>query len=380
MKKQTPVYETEVLVAGAGPSGCATALSLLNYSDKEVMLIEQSDLNNTRVGEQVSATIFKFIDYLKLTQEDFHQSNHMPSYNSISYWGSNNPSTRDAIFTTEESTYQLNREEFDLALLKKVSDLGGIILPRTKVQDITQNQDGRWELNLIHATEGPLKVITTYLVDATGRNASLSRQLNIHMQKHDKLMGVGCFLSAPENQQQAYGHIIESCKDGWWYCAHLPDNKIVVSLFSDADIISSKRLNQTKQWQNQLSQTQHIANYIKGAKLDTEKPWVRNACSQILNGKLPNNFVAVGDAVCGFDPISSMGIGFALSSGCQAAITILHNDRGSLEKVFSLYQQDLQHIFNEYQTTHNKIYDKEQRWKHSEFWQRRNKHTETVSK
>lgn len=379
MKKHTPVYETEVLVAGAGPSGCATALSLLNYSDKEVMLIEQGDLSNTRVGEQVSATIFKFIDYLKLTQEDFNKSNHMPSYNSISYWGSNKPSTRDAIFTTEESTYQLNREEFDLALLKKVSDLGGVILPRSKVQDIKKNHDGRWELDLIHAKEGPLKILATYLVDATGRNASLSRQLNIHMQKHDKLMGVGCFFSASEDQQQKYGYIIESCKDGWWYCAHLPDNKIVVCLFSDADIISNKRFNQRKQWQKQLSQTQHIASYIQGAKLDTEKPWVRNACSQILNGKLPDNFIAVGDAACGFDPISSMGIGFALSSGCQAAITILNNEGGSLESLFPLYQQDLQHIFNEYQTTHNKIYNKEQRWTSSPFWRRRNTHMETLS-
>lgn len=371
MKKQTTVYETEVLVAGAGPSGCATALSLLNYSDKNVMLIEQGDLSNTRVGEQVSATIFKFIDYLKLTQEDFEQCNHMPSYNSISYWGSNNPSTRDAIFTTEESTYQLNREEFDFALLKKVSDLGGVILPRTKVQNIKQNPDGRWELDLIHSTEGLLKIRANYLVDATGRNASLSRQLNIHMQKHDKLMGVGCFFYASDNQQHKYGHIIESCKDGWWYCAHLPDNKIVISLFSDADIISNKRLNQTKQWQSQLSQTQHIAGYIQGAKLDTEKPWVRNACSQILNGILPSNFVAVGDAACGFDPISSMGIGFALSSGCQAALTIINNDTTTSANQFSLYQQDIQGIYNEYLTTHKKIYEKEQRWIHADFWQRR---------
>ena len=379
MKQKTTVYETEVLVVGAGPSGCATALSLLNYSDTKVMLVEQSDLSNTRVGEQVSATIFKFIDYLKLTQEDFNQSHHMPSYNSVSYWGSNRPSTRDAVFTTEESTYQLNREEFDLSLIKKVADLGGIVLPRTKVINIQQGSDDLWEIELHHPTEGTLHILSKYLVDATGRNSTISKQLNVKIEKHDKLMGVGCFFTSPNNYQKEYGHIIESCDDGWWYCAYLPNNKMVVSLFSDADIISSKRLNQKQHWKNKLSETQHILNNLNGATLDTDKPWVKNACSQLLTGELPKHFVAIGDAACAFDPISSMGIGFALSSGCQAAVTIINHDSRSSEKVFSLYQQDLHNIFNEYQTTHRKIYGKENRWMDAEFWQRRNKRTETAN-
>lgn len=376
--KKTTVHETEVLVVGAGPSGCATALSLLNYSDINVMIIEQGDLSQIRVGEQVSATLFKFIDYLKLTQEDFNQNHHMPSYNNVSYWGSHQPSIRDAIFTTEESTYQLNREEFDLALITKVSALGGTIFPRTRVQSIQQQDDGRWDVTVIHAEEGPLHILTTYLVDATGRNASLSKQLHIPIQKHDKLMGVGCFFSTPENHSREYGHLIESCQYGWWYCAHLPNNKMVVSLFSDADIISNMHFNQSTQWKQLLSQTQHLTHYLQDTTLNTKKPWVRNACSQILTGELPQNFVAVGDAACAFDPISSMGIGFALSSGCQAAITILNQSNDILKNTFALYQQDLHHIFNDYQATHQQIYNKEQRWRHSEFWQRRNEHKETT--
>ena len=371
MEKTTTVYETEVLVVGAGPAGCATALSLLNYSDTQVMLVEQGDLSQVRVGEQVSATIFKFFDYLKLTEEDFNPNDYMPSYSSVSYWGSHRPSTRNSIFTTEEANYQLNREAFDLSLLSKVSTLGGTVLPRTKVQSIRHCSDGRWELELLHAEQGPLRILAKYLVDATGRNASISRQLEVEVQKHDKLMGLGCFFSLPKGHQQDYGHVLESCEDGWWYCAQLPDNQMVVSLFSDADIVSNKRLNLKQHWLDALARTQHITDSLQGATLSADKLWVRNACSQLVSGKLPNNFLAVGDAACAFDPISSMGIGFALSSGCQAAITIIHHEGDSSDEAFALYQQDLQHIFDDYLATRQTIYDKEQRWLESAFWRRR---------
>lgn len=371
MEKTTTVYETEVLVVGAGPAGCATALSLLNYSDTQVMLVEQGDLSQVRVGEQVSATIFKFFDYLKLNEEDFNPKDYMPCYSSISYWGSHRPSTRNSIFTTEEANYQLNREAFDLSLLTKVSALGGCVLPRTKVQAIRSCSDDRWEVDLLHATEGPLRILAKYLVDATGRNASISRQLKVAVQKHDKLMGLGCFFTLPKGHPKDYGHVLESFEDGWWYCAQLPDNQMVFSLFTDADIISNKRLNQKQHWLEALSRTHHITDSLQGATLSAEKLWVRNACSQLVSGKLPNNFLAVGDAACAFDPISSMGIGFALSSGCQAAITIIYHEADSSGESFALYQQDLQHIFDNYLATRQTIYGKEQRWSESTFWRRR---------
>ncbi len=57
----TSTFETDVLIVGGGPAGSSTALSLLKYSNLEVALIEQSTLNNLRVGEQVNASIFDLL-------------------------------------------------------------------------------------------------------------------------------------------------------------------------------------------------------------------------------------------------------------------------------------------------------------------------------
>ena len=58
--------QIDVLIVGGGPAGTSVALSLLNYSDHTVMLVEQSDLNQMRVGEHVSASIFDLVEYLKI--------------------------------------------------------------------------------------------------------------------------------------------------------------------------------------------------------------------------------------------------------------------------------------------------------------------------
>ncbi|MBJ7549080.1 lysine-epsilon-oxidase maturase LodB [Marinomonas ostreistagni] len=365
------VHETEVLVVGAGPSGCATALSLLNYSGLQegaVFVVEQSDLGRVRVGEQVSPTLFKFLDYLKLSNEEFIRETCRPSFNGVSYWGSTSANTRESVFTADDTTYQLDREEFDLALIKKVSDLGGVVLPRTRVKSVIRTDDQRWSVELHHPEQGIFHVLADYLVDATGRNASIARQLGIELEKKDNLVGVGCFLSAPEEPGEPFGHVLESCEFGWWYCAHLPNNQMVVSLFADAGLVSSEHLGKIQPWLSYLADTSHLKRYVSGAKVCSEKPWVRNAGSQRLLGHWPDNFIAVGEAACAFDPISSMGIGFAISSGCQAAIAIMAQQKVPTTGAIELYRSDLERIFSEYLETCRTIYSKEKRWEDSEFW------------
>jgi flavin-dependent dehydrogenase len=91
----------------------------------------------------------------------------------------------------------------------------------------------------------------------------------------------------------------------------------------------------------------------------------------LLSENLPTSYLAVGDAVCSFDPISSMGIGFALASGSQAATAINASDHTSGDMSLQSYFKDTKRIFSDYLKTRNKIYRQETRWPDSDFWQRR---------
>lgn len=361
--------QTDVLIVGGGPAGTSTALSLLTYSDLDVTIIEQSGLNGIRVGEQVNPSIFDLLDYLKISREDFENGSFISGYSHNAAWGSDRISTRESIFSTQGESLQLNREHFDLHLMQEAAHRGARIFPKTRCLDYRQLDNGHWEIDLMHHSKGEFTIETRFLVDATGRQCHVSRKLGIGSQKFDDLLAVGAFLRLPEGQSIRQDVLIETVEDGWWYCAALPDQLISLTFFTDADIVKQKQLHKPENWNAHLAQTAFMKRKVQGAYAE-DGTWVKNAFSQLTDCTLRNHFITVGDAACSFDPIASMGIGFAISSACHAARAIMDVANGHTETI-SAYQQGVQHIFNGYLGTKSHFYRKEQRWNQSLFWKRR---------
>lgn len=364
------IKHTDVLIVGGGPSGASVALSLLNYSKLDVTIIEQSDFNVTRVGENVSSSIFSLIDYLKLSKTDFDDHSFIPAYASKAYWGSDQVSSINTIFTTEEASFQIDREKFDFKLIETAAQRGAVIYPRTKCFDFEKLENKNWLVSLNHPEEGKFKIQAKYLVDASGRSAKVCRKVGGISQKHDALVGVGLFLKF-KNTSKPFEKIIESTEFGWWYAACLPDNKIVITFFSDADIVSDFKLHQIKEWRKLLHATKHIKQLLDRGEALSKKLWVRNAQTQISNTNKLDKFIAIGDAAASFDPISSMGIGFSISSAIYAGKHIAQELEVGVSTV-DIYQNDLLQIFNQYNETKQMYYRKETRWSTSKFWLRRN--------
>ena len=363
------LLETNVLIVGGGPAGASAALSLLKYSNLNVIIVEESDLASVKVGEQVNSSIFGLLEYMGIGRDDFTQDNFILGYSSTAAWGSERISVRDSIFNTETESFQLNREEFDYTLLEKVSEKGGIIFPRTKCLQFDQKDDNSWDVDLKHDTKGHFAVHADYLIDATGRSGSVGRKLGLESTRYDELTAIGKFLYCKESQHVKQDIVIESIEDGWWYCATLPNQKMTLTFFTDASIIKEKRLEKIENWNELLSKTTHIQHKITAA-YSVGKPWVKNAFSQVTDILSRKNFVAVGDAVASFDPISSMGIGFAITSACNAAKAIIDANLG-YEKTFTSYQENINAIYHQYLQTKAFFYQKEQRWSNSAFWRKR---------
>ncbi|MEH6656274.1 lysine-epsilon-oxidase maturase LodB [Leeuwenhoekiella marinoflava] len=364
------MIQTDVLIVGGGPGGASAALSLLNNSNYSVTIIEQSDFNTTRVGEHVSSSIFDLIDYLKLSKSDFRQDSFIPAYASKAYWGSDQVRSVNSIFTTEEATFQLDREKFDFKLIETAAERGATIYPRTKCLEYKQLLDKSWNVSLSHPTEGKFKIHANYLVDASGRSANVCRKVGGILRKNDSLIAVGMFLDL-NGESRKFEQILESVELGWWYVACLPDDQMVITFFSDVDIISENKIHQLNQWTQLLKQSNQVKNCLPYRQPFSDKLWIRNAQTQISDSKAIERFISVGDAAVSFDPISSMGIGFSISSAIYAAKHIGQE----LEKGIStsdLYQEDLLQNFNRYLQIKSSYYKEESRWPSSKFWQRRN--------
>ncbi|MEL6865482.1 MAG: lysine-epsilon-oxidase maturase LodB [Bacteroidota bacterium] len=362
------LFKTDVLIVGGGPAGASAALSLLNYSPLSVLLVEQSDLNQLRVGEHVSPSIFDLLAHLKLSRTDFEPNCFRPSYGMTSYWGSSQANRRESIFTGEQSTFQLDRKQFDWTLLERVAKLGGQVFPRTKCIRFQQLEEG-WKIGLRHPVHGSFEIETSYLMDATGRQCAVGRQIGIPSQRLDKLMGVGAFLQFEEERPIAQNQVLEAVETGWWYYASLPQERMAVVFFSDADLISKYQLHKKDNWVRHLSATRQVRQRVEGAVAMAGQPWVRNAFSQISNAQTAHRFLAVGDAACSFDPISSMGIGFAMNSACHAARIVQAELEDPQPARLHHYQKDLQRHFDQYLQMRQRVYAQERRWPEAPFWQ-----------
>lgn len=363
--------KVDVLIVGGGPAGVSTALALLKYSKLSVLVVEASDLNRLRVGEHVSGQFLELLEYLGIDEDAFEDDFMLPSYGTTSYWGSSTAVDRDMVFSTEQSTYQIDREALDLTLIEKVVECGGRVWPRSRCTQLEQDNSGAWSVEVKHETEGTRQVRAEFLVDATGRHSSLARMLEFAQNKHDQLVGVGCFLTIPEGQSVENKLVLETTPHGWWYSAKVSPSELVVTFFTDADVVSENGYHKSSSWLNALNQTIHTKQRVSGSYCEQKAPWVRNAYSQVSNSATLDRFITVGDAACGFDPISSTGLGFALSSGSHAARVIREVLVSNSSAALVVYQNDLNQQFENYLEQSRKIYQQETRWPNEPFWQRR---------
>ena len=339
----------------------------------------QSDLCQQRVGEHVSSSIFNLLDYLQVPKDSFSESCFLPAYGNVSYWGHDLPNNVHTIDTPDGPTIPLDREQFDLHMLEAVAQRGGQVLPRTRCNTFHQDEEMNWTLDLSHPEHGHFQVNARYLIDATGRSATICKQVGVPSRQIDNLMGLGCFFEMPDDLEISQEQLIEATPEGWWYAARLPNRLITATFFSDADIISQQQLHKQENWLKLLKQSRQLKHKLNGSTLVSQKPWVRNACSQITDITHKQHFLAIGDAATSFDPISSMGIGSAISSACHGARLVHAELMGRLDDERDTFQQDLEANFQNYIAIRAKFYQAETRWPEADFWKRRQEQEAAVT-
>jgi flavin-dependent dehydrogenase len=118
-----------------------------------------------------------------------------------------------------------------------------------------------------------------------------------------------------------------------------------------------------------LDRTRHLRELLRGAALHSDVA-VRAAASHCLDRAAGDGWIAVGDAACAFDPLSSAGIVTGLRSGLEAAREIA-GIAGTAGSAPAEYDARVQRRFAAYLDGRREQYALEARWPESAFWQRR---------
>jgi flavin-dependent dehydrogenase len=337
--------DVDVAIIGGGPAGSAAALTLLRYSRLRVAIIEKGDYSQWRVGETLSPSVQPLLDYLDATSI-LESEEQLRNYGTAAAWGSPDVVSRDFLFVGAGEGWHLDRTRFDRALAMLVQDRGGTLYTNSTLN-----------ANALNAR---------FIIDASGRHATYARTCGAVVRQNDNLTGL---VASFAGSTTSSGTLVESAPDGWWYSVQVPGNRMVVAFMTDADIVRDRRLHDAAIWSHALHETLATRKRVANATL-IRPPIPFPAQSQILEPLHGDHWIAAGDAAVAFDPLSSMGIGYAIASGIQAARFAAIAVEGA-DPQLHLYDEDVAGHFASYLTRRRAYYDIERRWPDLPFWQRR---------
>ena len=353
-------------IAGGGPAGCATALSLRSrYPDLKIVLLEISAYDKPRVGEVLPAIARPLLTHLGVW-EAFEAERFRAVHSQAAAWGQPFLLENHFIYSARGAGWHLTRTRFDRFLAEQAARQGVEVRSQTRLTAIAPSAstpDCLWHLQLSDRSQ----LQARFVVDATGRRAALARKMGARPLAFDRLTAFVRFFAI--DRHPIPGTAIEAFPEGWWYTA-LADDCRVVACLSDGDIARELGLANRDCWLARLQQTHWIRARVGDSALQGEAI-VRPARSTHLDRVCGDRWLAVGDAASAYDPLSSQGITKALRLGVFAGYAIgdrlSRGDATGLAKYSSLVRRE----FEYYQQAHEHYSARERRWPQSRFWRRR---------
>lgn len=244
----------DIIIAGAGPAGCAAAISLADFvPDLRVCLIDPGTRAD-KIGDIVPPSVAPLLRHLGLWERSAADG-HLPAYRSRSTWGQREVVANEYLLHGGGSGWQLDRTAFDQSLLDRARSVVTHFAP-DKVVGLVSGERG-----LSVLLKQAAGYSARYAVDATGRAAVLTKLAGGRNRVEDRL--VAAVTHVGDRRAENPELFLETFPDGWWYTALLPHSRRIVACMTDADQVRELELGTADGFGRCLRETRHL-----GALLD----------------------------------------------------------------------------------------------------------------
>jgi flavin-dependent dehydrogenase len=294
----------DVLVIGAGPAGATVARRAA--LDGHSVLLLQGHSSRTQAGtlSPSSGPLFEAAGIAgAVAAAGFY-----PSLGSTRWWGRDEPAVEQ--WGRQARAFHLRRSAFDALLVDLARQAGAAVQPNSSAPSV--------ELDSGRVRHDSGTTVARFVVDASGRNGMLARQIQRQWDPRYQTMGMCALLHSPDGWPTDPHHSLsEAHAHGWAWSMPLADDLRYVCLYVDT---SESRAGEDA-FRAGLARTAQFGRLFADSRI--EGPVTR--CDASLYHSDPcagANWMLVGDAACFVDTLSWFGVEKAIASALNGASAI----------------------------------------------------------
>jgi flavin-dependent dehydrogenase len=340
---------TDVLIVGNGVSGLVLSILLKRKNIDHIVLNRVEKRKTLELPETLPPSTLGFLESLNLLELFSKSSSKTFGYHSI--WGSDELNT-DSFFNHNPYKYGLK-----LSKRKLLQDLTEIVpenvLPFDRLIKLEQNESKiRVEIEsnaIVQNIQGRI------IIDATGRNRSILKQLGVFSETFDNQVALSCHLPYFKHHQLIHPVYSESFEHGWGIVSSLNEEVNCMTLYTEKGSSILPHLKDYHNWKELLSKTIILKDFL--SEDENRKVFGGDSNSSKASQISGSNWLAIGDSAMGFDPLSSHGISNAIYTANLASQAIEDELSENSTALFRNYGQTLTQIFKEYLERKSKLYD-----------------------
>lgn len=304
---------SDVAIIGGGPAGAVCALALAR-AGVPVKLIHRRRNHPSQI-DLVSGRARRVLECC-LGQPLPEVAGGIEICETVSLWGTSYPVSWSTMCNPWGAGLAVNRANLDDALIRAASNAGASILSDTEVRS-AQYQRGSWQLEIRQGLADRI-VGTRFLVLASGRNGRNLLGRSVTKPAQLALMArVG--RDAPEPRHTLY---LESAKNGWWYMLPDPAGGYFAGFCTDHAVASHLKKQLRDTFVRSLCGSRLLADVLPDILLGTPVTGCP-AGARTYEKVTGDGWIAVGDAAFMSNPLSGMGIDFAIESAKLGATALL---------------------------------------------------------
>ena len=312
----------DVLIIGAGPSGCVAA-AYLNKQGVNIMVIEKSVFPRFVIGESLLPRCMDHFEEVGLLDcliaQNFEIKNgaRFIKGDTICEFDFAEKHTKGY-----DWTWQMPRADFDYALTEELKKQGVDIVFEHEVISVVFMEDGSSRTTIKTKNNEVYHVNAKFIIDSSGYGRVLPRLLKLDkpssIPEHSSIFSHVKELDRPNGSEGTFITFEVLGTDTWFWVIPFSNGNTSIGFVGKTDFIDSFKGTHAERLSQMIKKSSYYYERFKDVDFLFEPKIIQNYSKSVtqLYGK---GYALTGNSAEFLDPVFSSGVTFATESGLKAA-------------------------------------------------------------